>query len=413
MRIFITPEDIIRGLANLHQITFETTEACNLHCKYCYYGDFYTGSSARKGNSINIKSALNLLEYLIPLWSSEYNMSNSAVLFVSFYGGEPLLNFDFIERITRYLNDRKLNNRDIKFTITTNAMLLDKYIHFLVKNNFDIYISLDGNEYNNSYRLKKNGEPSFFKVCENIDNIRTSFPDFFASNVHFNSVLHNRNSINDIYDFFHKNYNKIPSIGELNTTGIRDDMVKLFKKTYRKYNDDTGTFNNDLINDDSLLYSTKHKSLIHFLYNTKGLSFNDYSDLMFEKNNKIKIPTGTCLPFSRKMFVSVCGDILPCEKIGLEHTLGHVNENSVEINAEAIAVIYNNYLNNIFMAQCNSCCNQACSSCIFSLKFIDGRPHCNNYMNSQTFEAYKEKKLDTLRENPSLYFNIMKNIKFK
>lgn len=413
MSIFITPEDVIRELANLRQITFETTELCNLHCKYCFYGDFYIDSSDRKGNDINIKSALNLLDYLIPLWNSEYNMSDHAVLYVSFYGGEPLLNFDFIEKITLYLSNLKLSNRDIKFTITTNATLLDKYMHFLVKNNFDIYISLDGNEYNNSYRLKKNGEPSFFKVCENIDKIRISFPDFFTSNVHFNSDLHNRNSIEDIYNFFHRNYNKLPSIGELNTVGIRDDKAKQFKKTYKKY-DDNGTVNNDLVNDESLLYSTKYKSLIHFLYNSKGLSFNDYSDLMFEKNNKAKrIPTGTCLPFSRKMFVSAYGDILPCEKIGLEHTLGHVNENSVDINVEAIAATYNNYLNDIFMNQCNSCCNQACGSCIFCLKFIDGRPHCNNYMDLQTFEIYKDKQIDILRGNPSLYFNIMKNIKFK
>ena len=67
MSIFITPEDVIRELANLRQITFETTELCNLHCKYCFYGDFYIDSSDRKGNDINIKSALNLLDYLIPL----------------------------------------------------------------------------------------------------------------------------------------------------------------------------------------------------------------------------------------------------------------------------------------------------------------------------------------------------------
>jgi uncharacterized protein len=37
----ITSEHIISALANLPQITFEITDACNLKCKYCGYGEFY------------------------------------------------------------------------------------------------------------------------------------------------------------------------------------------------------------------------------------------------------------------------------------------------------------------------------------------------------------------------------------
>jgi len=34
--------DIVRNnLINLRQLTFEVTDACNLKCKYCGYGEFY------------------------------------------------------------------------------------------------------------------------------------------------------------------------------------------------------------------------------------------------------------------------------------------------------------------------------------------------------------------------------------
>ena len=36
------------------------------------------------------------------------------------------------------------------------------------------------------------------------------------------------------------------------------------------------------------------------------------------------IPTGTCRPFERKLFLTVRGKILPCEKIGQEHAIGYL-----------------------------------------------------------------------------------------
>ena len=43
----VSPEDVERNLANLPQLTFEVTEKCNLRCKYCYYGDYYSMGTDR------------------------------------------------------------------------------------------------------------------------------------------------------------------------------------------------------------------------------------------------------------------------------------------------------------------------------------------------------------------------------
>ncbi len=52
--------------------------------------------------------------------------------------------------------------------MTTNGILLDKYMDFLVKNTFSLAVSLDGNQENNGYRLFKNYKPSFDTVVRNI-----------------------------------------------------------------------------------------------------------------------------------------------------------------------------------------------------------------------------------------------------
>ena len=49
---YISSEDIRYQLANLRQITFEVTDACNLKCKYCGYGYFYYDHHKRENKKI-------------------------------------------------------------------------------------------------------------------------------------------------------------------------------------------------------------------------------------------------------------------------------------------------------------------------------------------------------------------------
>ena len=38
----ITADMVKEELANLKQLVFEVTDACNLRCKYCGYGELYS-----------------------------------------------------------------------------------------------------------------------------------------------------------------------------------------------------------------------------------------------------------------------------------------------------------------------------------------------------------------------------------
>lgn len=88
---YLTPAQIYYSLANLRQITFEVTDACNLKCKYCGYGEFYDDYDRRSNKMMPFTMAKQVIDYLVPFWQSPANMSADKNVYISFYGGEPLM----------------------------------------------------------------------------------------------------------------------------------------------------------------------------------------------------------------------------------------------------------------------------------------------------------------------------------
>jgi len=82
-----------------------------------------------------------------------------------------LLNFEVIKEAVEYAKKRaKELNKEVAFTVTTNGYLLTpKIANFLLENDFDINISLDGyREIHNKNRLLANGSPTYDVVANNI-----------------------------------------------------------------------------------------------------------------------------------------------------------------------------------------------------------------------------------------------------
>jgi len=219
----LKPEHVQKQLANIGQITFEVTDSCNLKCEYCGYGKFYEGHDKRENKNLSPEIAKNLLIYLQNFWNSTANTSHHKNIYISFYGGEPLLNMPFIKEVVNFVKEMKVSHNRFIFSMTTNALLLKKHMKFLAANDFRLLISLDGNRKNNAYRILPNGKPAYDLIIQNIQALYKQYPDFFKTNVNFNAVFHNQNTVSEIYAFFKKKFDKIPRIGELNTQGIRED----------------------------------------------------------------------------------------------------------------------------------------------------------------------------------------------
>jgi uncharacterized protein len=400
------------AIANLPQLVFEVTDACNLKCTYCAYGELYEDYDRRENKMLAIDKALRLIDYLTPFWSSNKNASTKRRIAISFYGGEPLLNMPFIKAVVDYM-EHKLNVPHLVpvFSMTTNALLLHQNMDYLQKHKFTLLISLDGNSKNTAYRIDKVGVSAFDRVVKNIDLLKKKYPDYFNKQVGFNAVLHNKNSVEEIYHFFKDKYNKIPRIGELNTMGIRKDMQETFRSTYKNTEESLQQAEHyEEIEQELYVQAGTIQTLTHFLHQHSGFVYKDYTDLLFDRSEQQVCPTGTCMPFTRKMYITVNGKILPCERIGHQFALGEITDTEVVLNAEAIADKYNAYYAKM-EKQCSMCKNaKACIQCIYNLTNLEKNPVCYGYMNEKAFERYADIQKHFLERHPELYKKIMEEV---
>ena len=130
----ITKDEVISNLVNLKQLTLEVTDACNLQCKYCSYGDLYLGYDKRETKYMSLEQGKALIDYLSDIWRTHLSKSARQRTYISFYGGEPLMNMDFISSMVAYIEQIDVP-RNIIFSMTTNAMLLDRYMDYLREKN--------------------------------------------------------------------------------------------------------------------------------------------------------------------------------------------------------------------------------------------------------------------------------------
>ncbi|WP_298552259.1 radical SAM peptide maturase [uncultured Parabacteroides sp.] len=356
---------IKNNMIELPQVVFETTDFCNLNCTYCALGDVYEGHEDRNQRKNNIDQAVTLLKYIFSI----KHRSKRNQLYIGFFGGEPLLNGEFIRKVVQVSNRMgRESGVNVKFNITTNATLLDKYISFLVENQFELLISLDGNEINHSYRnFRGNKKNSFSKVIENIDAVYKKYPKYFEEKVNFNAVLHKRNSVKDIYKFIYFRYCKIPRIAELNPCDINPSKKNLFNDMFRSLRESEDEYLNEKTNclphNEMLLY----KELIDFL---KDYSINYYVSNIMDLlgSSREYIPTATCLPFWKKVMLTTKGELTLCEKVSSHKMIiGRVGK-KVEIDISKIKNQYNDYFINI-QDKCQNCyANKSCKVCLFVMK---------------------------------------------
>lgn len=87
-------------------------------------------------------------------------------------------------------------------------------------------------------------------------------------------------------------------------------------------------------------------------------------------NEERYLPTGTCMPFSRKTFLTNRNEILACERIGNSYILGTVNQD-VEINIQGITQQYNFYYEGLKKVCQYSYSYKSCGLCMFQIKNFD------------------------------------------
>ncbi|MDW7762085.1 MAG: SPASM domain-containing protein [Acidobacteriota bacterium] len=145
----------------LFGLTIAPTLDCNFRCDYCY--------ELLKNTTMSKETEENIILF------AKRGMKEISVFRVNWYGGEPLLRFDVISRLTEKFI-LICNDRNIEYSagMITNGYLLNKDVikvldEYLIKN---IQITVDGPRYiHDKRRILASGEPTFDIIMSNLEKV--------------------------------------------------------------------------------------------------------------------------------------------------------------------------------------------------------------------------------------------------
>lgn len=404
----MTADHIQYSFSNCPQVIFEVTEDCNLSCTYCTYGELYNDFDPRTGETLSFIKAKGLIDYFIECWCSNLNKSWNRPVVFGFYGGEPLLNMNFIKQVVEYVSAIQNCTSGFRctFTITTNGLLLNKYFHFLMKNEFDIAVSLDGSKSHNEYRKLKNGNSSYDLVSKSLLSIKDNYPEYYKRNVKILSVLHSKNAVDDVYQYIKEVFDKVPEISDLSPKGIKPEKQAAFNKIYKNYFDDISEETSSVIIKQEIYGDFKETT--RFLHRYTKYVKKNLCDVFEKANTEKSFCTGTCIPFSKKIFLSSKGLLFPCEQIGQLNALGHVDDSgNVILPFKDISDSFNELFAN-YIHLCSKCCNyKDCPQCIFFLDHEASPKVCESFHGQEDFKRRIKASIDYIEHNRELYNNLM------
>ena len=349
---------------NLCFITLQITQKCNLNCSYCVYsGNYHNRQHANKW--MPLETAKKAIDYLIQ------HSRDSKLFAIGFYGGEPLLAFERIKECVKYAEERT-EGREVHFNFTTNGTLLTEEKHdFLVEHNFRILISLDGPKHihNKNRRYQESNIGSYDTIMKNIKLLKKKYPDFYRSNVSYNTVLDPSNNFNNINEFI------------LNSE-MFDSNVFLSSIIADNYAKNMIHYSNDFIAE------YQYEVFKLFLLKLKWLNIDDLSPLVLnylsstwrmakgiEEYFQEVVPKkshrgGPCIPGVKKLFVSVDGELYPCEKVSETSEAAHIGHIDSGIDLEKAKEVLN--IERETSSRCRNCwAYYFCNTCV--AKADDGK----------------------------------------
>ena len=218
---------------------------CNLACKYCFAGK---GEYNGKKDLMSLEVGKRALDFLIE------NSGNRRNLEVDFFGGEPLMNFDFVKGIVEYGRSKeKEYDKNFRFTLTTNGILLDDDVmEFANKEMSNVVLSLDGRkEVNDEMRPTRNGKgsydlivPKFQKLAESRDQmnyyVRGTFThnnlDFSNDVIHYADLGFKQMSMEPVVSEYDEPY----AIKEEDLPKIMEEYDKLAKEYIKRRKEGRG-----------------------------------------------------------------------------------------------------------------------------------------------------------------------------
>jgi uncharacterized protein len=293
----------------LTNISLNVAQVCNLSCVYCYGVD---GEYGLKGK-MNLAVAKKSIDFLIKESEDQKYIS------ITFFGGEPLLNFPLIQECVSYsrIEAHKVK-KEISFSITTNGTKFNKEINeYLNSNNFSVIVSFDGDkETQDKNRPTRGGKGSYDstlpKIKEFLDSRNGKATARATVTNHTVDLSNLTKKLKEIG--FNNAFSSVATVSDyasknrgVESIGIEDEQMKRIFETED--------------NEARRIFSTvKNRGALNELSGSKIWNFL----MQLKTKNKSYHPCGV----GRKMVgIAINGDVYPCHRfVGEEKfKLGNVS----------------------------------------------------------------------------------------
>ncbi len=275
---------------------------CNLACAYCFasQGDF-RGRRELMSEEVGRKA----IDFLIENSGARRNLE------VDFFGGEPLLNLPLVKSLVDYAKKREeAFGKKFRFTITTNAVLLDEETQDYLNETMDnVVLSIDGSEStNDALRRTWTDEGSYQLILPNIQ----SFVKKRGERSHFIRGTFTRYQPRFVREILHlhemglKNLSMEPVVGESSEGySLTEEHLPLLLEEYEKLAKDMAGRRND-------------RDRYHFFH----------FEMDLERGPCATKRTRGCGAGSEYVAVTPSGELYPCHQfVGQEDfLLGTLNE---------------------------------------------------------------------------------------
>ena len=145
---------------NSQNITLDLTEECNLNCSYCFT------QSIHDKKVIDIDLAKQIIDY----WLRAIPINDKPKEF-TFWGGEPLLEWNMLKELVNYIQTNKGNQKILIGVVSNGVLYTEEKVKWCKDNKIQILISMDGLQHiHDSNRIFKNNKGSWNIVDKNLRN---------------------------------------------------------------------------------------------------------------------------------------------------------------------------------------------------------------------------------------------------
>lgn len=330
--------------AKFSQLVLEITQNCNFRCSYCIYSGNYKYEREHRNKNMSLETAYKAINFFFN------NCNPHKKLYISFYGGEPLLRKKEIISCLKYA---RAKNQDVKFTIQTNSYLLDKEFFYYLRE-FDVHlsVSIDGPEHlHNKCRVLPSGKGTYERIISNLSELLKYDARYFRERVSISYTVPNFSYVEELIKFHQEN----PVLSKCENVSV--NTINQFRlKSSATLSKIANLSENDFTQSQNL-----KPAFDRFL---NALVKNDLSNLSFEKSlflkelmriytrrpvqSKIKA-SGLCPLLNARLYVTTEGYLRICEKT---YTIPVVGDLDNGIDWKIIKHMEENYLET-----CNPCFN--------------------------------------------------------